>query len=245
MSIGDDLMQVEIPIVEKCKRKDDQNAEDICAGDLNGGKDACQGDSGGPLFCKSVSNDHEWYLAGIVSHGEGCARPGEPGVYTRVALYTDWIDETTKNEKFSKNPILTCTGFSCVWGGLKCIESTKRCNKIVDCLGGEDEVGCTYNHIFFPRNLQNTSDFNKETLTTPMTYEKFNIDQGENEKQFNQNNTKTHEAMMALPTTQYPVKIKMKTTIGTTTEKTKIVKSMKMQHVPLLKPLREKFLCKR
>jgi secreted trypsin-like serine protease len=63
----------------------------ICAGEMAGGKDACQGDSGGPLFTYAGGR---FVQVGLVSWGEGCARPKLPTVYTRVALHADWIRKT-------------------------------------------------------------------------------------------------------------------------------------------------------
>lgn len=83
------LQQVKVPIVNATKCQEAYywrpiSEAMICAGVTEGGKDACQGDSGGPLV---INNQ----LAGIVSWGEGCARPNYPGVYANVAYFKDWI----------------------------------------------------------------------------------------------------------------------------------------------------------
>lgn len=60
----------------------------FCAGYYDAAKDACQGDSGGP----HTNSIHDtWFLTGVVSWGEECAKEGKYGVYTRVALYYGWI----------------------------------------------------------------------------------------------------------------------------------------------------------
>lgn len=66
----------------------------ICAGERAGGKDSCQGDSGGPLTFGTGTSSK---LAGIVSWGDGCARPDKVGVYTRVPNYVDWIQSCVSN----------------------------------------------------------------------------------------------------------------------------------------------------
>ncbi|XP_061257722.1 prostasin isoform X1 [Bos javanicus] len=94
------LQQLEVPLIsrETCNCLYNINAKPgephvidqdmLCAGYVNGSKDACQGDSGGPLSCPVAGR---WYLAGIVSWGDACGAPNRPGVYTLTSVYASWI----------------------------------------------------------------------------------------------------------------------------------------------------------
>lgn len=106
------------------------------------------GDSGGPLFCRSSMNESEVYLAGIVSHGKGCARVGEPGVYTRVAMFLDWIADIEASDlsQTSIVPKQQCPGIRCKFDDGLCRPRKARCNRIIECIGGEDEIDCDYDN---------------------------------------------------------------------------------------------------
>lgn len=106
---SDVLMKVDVPLVPaaECranygKAHPDAKPEDIitdnmlCAGYAEGGKDSCWGDSGGPLFARVEAREPK--LVGVVSWGDGCAEPGLPGVYTRIANLRGWIDDCQDND---------------------------------------------------------------------------------------------------------------------------------------------------
>lgn len=100
--ISDTLQEVEVPILsqQECRNSNYGSTKItdnmICAGYVEqGGKDSCQGDSGGPMHV--IGSGQAYQLAGIVSWGEGCAKPGSPGVYTRVGQFNSWIEANTRD----------------------------------------------------------------------------------------------------------------------------------------------------
>ncbi|CAN0223869.1 unnamed protein product, partial [Lampetra planeri] len=61
----------------------------LCAGYPEGQIDTCKGDSGGPMVCQDSNG--RWFLSGITSWGDACARANKPGVYGRVTKFLQWI----------------------------------------------------------------------------------------------------------------------------------------------------------
>ncbi|KAK0411894.1 hypothetical protein QR680_005904 [Steinernema hermaphroditum] len=69
----------------------------LCLGTTD--KELCHGDSGAPLTRKQLF-DISWQY-GIASMSPKCGDDiGHPSVYTRIAFFCDWIDESTKGEVY-------------------------------------------------------------------------------------------------------------------------------------------------
>lgn len=86
------LLKVDLQLMdgENCKRQKNYGPERIsdkviCA--ARKGQSVCRGDSGGPL---TLTNEQR--LVGVVSWGKkDCNGDGQPGVFTSVLAYSDWI----------------------------------------------------------------------------------------------------------------------------------------------------------
>jgi len=97
-SLPEKLRKVELPTIDdnQCKNAYTDEYFDgsnmICCLYPPGGRDGCTGDSGGPMIANDLGDEVGWYLAGIISWGYGCARPGYPSVYTEVSMFKDFIE---------------------------------------------------------------------------------------------------------------------------------------------------------
>ncbi|XP_053462847.1 kallikrein-7 [Nycticebus coucang] len=92
-----ELMCTDVKLIsaKDCKKvyKDLLGSSMLCAGIPDAKTNACNGDSGGPLVCKGT-------LQGLVSWGTfPCGQPNDPGVYTQVCKYSDWINETMRKHR--------------------------------------------------------------------------------------------------------------------------------------------------
>uniref|UniRef100_A0A3P8Z5M1 Peptidase S1 domain-containing protein n=1 Tax=Esox lucius TaxID=8010 RepID=A0A3P8Z5M1_ESOLU len=88
------LQQLNIPIVSKkdcLKVYPHLSSNFMCAGDRKGGMDTCVEDAGGPLVCVSAG---EFLQVGIIGFRPSCTTRHNPGLYTRVASYLDFIKGT-------------------------------------------------------------------------------------------------------------------------------------------------------
>ncbi|XP_020822821.1 vitamin K-dependent protein C isoform X3 [Phascolarctos cinereus] len=99
------LRFIKIPLASytKCSQTMQNSISEnmLCAGMLGDTRDACEGDSGGPMVTEFRGT---WFLVGLVSWGEGCGRPDNFGIYTKVSQYLHWIHAHIKaKELLSKS----------------------------------------------------------------------------------------------------------------------------------------------
>nr|XP_004663431.2 coagulation factor X [Jaculus jaculus] len=92
------LKMLEVPYVDRntCKLSTTFSITHnmFCAGYDAKLEDACQGDSGGPHVTRFKDT---YFVTGIVSWGEGCAKKGKYGIYTKVSAFLRWIDKSMRD----------------------------------------------------------------------------------------------------------------------------------------------------
>jgi secreted trypsin-like serine protease len=135
---SEELKEVKLHVLDQCWRNYNNISYQICAG-AELGQDSCQGDSGGPLYCQSYSG--ESYLGGVISHGKGCGREGEPGVYVRLSVYYEWIEQVMAGDVARiDEPVTVCPGLMCGTG--ECAPTDEICDEVVNCLDNGDVRYC-------------------------------------------------------------------------------------------------------
>jgi secreted trypsin-like serine protease len=103
----------------------------VCAGYPQGGTDTCEGDSGGPLLAPVTGG---FRLAAATSFGAGCAQPGKPGVYARLAEgpIREWL-KTVVPDAFAPEPKPAATKPKAKPKPKKCKRRTSRHKKKSSC----------------------------------------------------------------------------------------------------------------
>ncbi|CAF4049096.1 unnamed protein product [Rotaria sp. Silwood2] len=134
-SSPDNLHQVQVFTIDNndpiCNKSLYDTQVQFCAALHEGGK----GDSGGPIF--QWLGDR-WEQVGITSFGVGCALPRQPGIYTRLAAYHEWIVSIV-SDVISPEVTDTTTDTTSVTTG----ESTES----YDCYATTSTCGCSWNNV--------------------------------------------------------------------------------------------------
>jgi secreted trypsin-like serine protease len=88
------LQQLDTTVADPagCTVPDFDSARQLCVDNKGGTANACSGDSGGPAV---VAGYGRWLLVGATSHGQSSPCEAQPGVYTNVPFYADWIAANT------------------------------------------------------------------------------------------------------------------------------------------------------
>ncbi|CAF1109466.1 unnamed protein product [Rotaria sordida] len=135
----DNLHQVQVFTIDNsdpiCNKSLYDTQVQFCAALYEGGKDTCQGDSGGPIL--QWLGDR-WEQVGITSFGKGCALEGDPGIYTRLAAYHEWIVSVLNDVIFPEVTDTTTDTTSVMTG-----EPTE----IYDCYATTSTCGCSWNNV--------------------------------------------------------------------------------------------------
>ncbi|XP_058816383.1 uncharacterized protein LOC131679667 [Topomyia yanbarensis] len=106
----------------------------ICAGGVDR-VDNCSGDSGGPLqYIANITS--RVFQLGVVSFGvNSCGSQSQPGVYTNVLYYMNWIHENVDDKMPSRGIQLLLLGIVCVSSALaltRCV-GQKQCVDFATC----------------------------------------------------------------------------------------------------------------
>ncbi|XP_039451783.1 serine protease snake-like [Culex pipiens pallens] len=97
------LQKVSLDILDKahCAQYNDRSKfnrniadEQLCIGSLAGRKDTCSGDSGSPVQVLLNDKDCVYHVLGVTSVGKACGIGMSSAIYTFVAPYVRWIEQT-------------------------------------------------------------------------------------------------------------------------------------------------------